>query len=137
MNCKTLYRPVGLKELALIKHSGWKRFPPRLAWQPIFYPVIHQAYAEQIAREWNTADAFGDYWGVVTAFDLETSFLSKYPVQNVGNNGHDELWIPAEDLEEFNNQIIGCIRVVNAFSGKGATLPDDNELTAILQKFKS
>jgi hypothetical protein len=38
----TLYRPVGPKELELIKSSGWKEFPPRLAEQPIFYPVINE-----------------------------------------------------------------------------------------------
>ncbi|WP_431215309.1 hypothetical protein ACQ86N_11730 [Puia sp. P3] len=36
-----LYRPVGLRELELIQHSGWKGFPPRLEWQPIFYPVLN------------------------------------------------------------------------------------------------
>lgn len=46
-----LYRPVGLKELQLIIDSGYKKFPPRLSWQPIFYPVLNQAYAEQIALE--------------------------------------------------------------------------------------
>ena len=31
-----LYRPVGSKELELIKKSNYRRFPPRLAEQPIF-----------------------------------------------------------------------------------------------------
>jgi hypothetical protein len=35
-----LYRPVGPTELALIEASNWKAFPPRLAEQPIFYPVL-------------------------------------------------------------------------------------------------
>jgi hypothetical protein len=50
----TLWRPVGPQELVLIKHSGWKRFPPRLPDQPIFYPVLNFGYAEQIARDWNS-----------------------------------------------------------------------------------
>ncbi|HEV2482639.1 MAG TPA: hypothetical protein VGS79_23400 [Puia sp.] len=37
-----LYRPVGLKELELIRLSGWREFPPRLEWQPIFYPVLNE-----------------------------------------------------------------------------------------------
>jgi hypothetical protein len=37
----TLYRPTGANELALIIDSGMKRFPPRLFWQPIFYPVLN------------------------------------------------------------------------------------------------
>jgi len=47
----TLYRPVGPKELALIEASGWRAFPPRLPEQPIFYPVLNEDYAIQIARD--------------------------------------------------------------------------------------
>jgi hypothetical protein len=47
----TLYRPVGRQELDLIAASGYRRFPPRLPQQPIFYPVLNAAYAEQIARD--------------------------------------------------------------------------------------
>lgn len=49
----TLYRPVGPDELALIRESGFRRFPPRLPQQPIFYPVLIQTYAAKIARDWN------------------------------------------------------------------------------------
>jgi hypothetical protein len=49
-----LYRPTGPKELELVRQSGWKRWPPRLPDQPIFYPVTNEAYAIQIARDWNT-----------------------------------------------------------------------------------
>jgi hypothetical protein len=41
----TLYRPVGSEELALIRESGFGRFPPRLPEQPIFYPVLNEEYA--------------------------------------------------------------------------------------------
>jgi hypothetical protein len=41
----TLFRPVGQKELELIEAAGWRRFPPRLFWQPIFYPVLTEEYA--------------------------------------------------------------------------------------------
>ncbi len=50
----TLFRPVGQNELNLIKESGYKAFPPRLPEQPIFYPVLNEEYATQIARDWNT-----------------------------------------------------------------------------------
>ena len=118
MNLVTLYRPVGQKELDLIKDSGNKRFPPRLEWQPIFYPVMNQAYAEQIALEWNTNDEFSGYAGYVTAFDLPDNYLQQFPVQNVGGEIHNELWVPSEQLDEFNNNIVGEIRVVNSFYGK-------------------
>jgi hypothetical protein len=118
MNLITLYRPVGQKELELIKESGYKKFPPRLEWQPIFYPVTNRAYAAQIALEWNTNDEFSGYAGYVTAFDLPEDYLKQFPVQNVGNEMHNELWVPAEQLEEFNQQIVGEIKIVESFYGE-------------------
>ena len=41
----TLWRPVGPAELALIRASGMRAFPPRLPEQPIFYPVLSEEYA--------------------------------------------------------------------------------------------
>ena len=49
-----LYRPVGEQELALIRESGYTAFPPRLPEQPIFYPVLNEQYAVEIASKWNT-----------------------------------------------------------------------------------
>lgn len=107
-----LYRPVGPKELALIKQSGWTKFPPRLPEQPIFYPVMNEDYAIQIARDWNVP-ASGS--GFVTKFAVKTAYISKYEVQNVGGEIHNELWIPAEQLEEFNSNIVGLIEVTKEF----------------------
>lgn len=118
MKLITLYRPVGQKELDLIKESGNKEFPPRLEWQPIFYPVMNQRYAAQIALEWNTNDEFSGYAGYVTAFDLPDDYLQQFPIQNVGGEIHNELWVPAEQLDEFNNHIVGEIRVVESFYGE-------------------
>jgi hypothetical protein len=131
-----LYRPVGLKELELIMQSGWKKFPPRLEWQPIFYPVLNQQYAARIAAEWNTGDAFSGYCGVVTAFDVMEECCSKYDVQNVGGDGYDELWVPAEELEEFNNNIVGRICIIEAFFGEGFEFPENNVLAEELKKYK-
>ena len=44
-----LFRPVGPKELPLIAASNYREFPPRLPEQPIFYPVLNEEYARQIA----------------------------------------------------------------------------------------
>ena len=110
-----LYRPVGEKELALIAASGYSGFPPRLEWQPIFYPVLNEEYARQIAREWNARD--GKY-GYVTRFAIETAFLSHYDVQRVGSAIHQEYWIPAEDLDNFNQHIVGKIAVIATYPEK-------------------
>ncbi len=113
----TLYRPVGQKELDLIRATGYHAFPPRLPSQPIFYPVLNQAYAEQIAREWNTKDAASDYVGYVTQFQVRKAFLDRYPVQTVGSSIHQEYWIPADELPEFNQNIVGLIQVIAEFRG--------------------
>lgn len=79
---------------------------------------MNQAYAAQIASEWNTNDEFSGYAGYVTAFDLADAYLEKFPVQNVGGEINNELWIPADELEEFNLHIVGTIRVVQFFYGE-------------------
>lgn len=112
-----LYRPVGEQELALIRESGFTAFPPRLPEQPIFYPVLNVQYAQEIAGRWNTRDANSGYRGYVTRFEVEDSFLSRYPVQTVGRSYHQEYWIPAEDLAAFNRHILGRIEVIQTMDG--------------------
>ncbi|HEX5324645.1 MAG TPA: hypothetical protein VFW40_12730 [Capsulimonadaceae bacterium] len=113
-----MYRPVGQKELDLIHEAGDKAFPPRLPFQPIFYPVLNEEYAVQIARDWNTKDAASGYVGYVTRFAVRTAFLSRYEVQTVGNASHQEYWIPAGDLVEFNSNIVGVIEVIAEYHGE-------------------
>lgn len=108
----TLFRPVGPKELALIQASAYRAFPPRLPEQPIFYPVLNEAYATQIARDWNVKASGSGY---VTRFAVQAAFLRRYTVQTVGNRTHQEYWIPAEDLAEFNQHLVGPIEVIAEF----------------------
>ncbi len=112
MKTVTLYRPVGPAERDLIEENGWTKFPPRLPEQPIFYPVMNLEYATQIARDWNVRDSGAGY---VTRFEVEEEFLQRYPVQRVGGSRHTELWVPAEELDEFNRHIVGKIEIVAAF----------------------
>jgi hypothetical protein len=109
-----LYRPVNQAELTLIEQSGWTTFPPRLPEQPIFYPVMNEAYAIQIAKDWNVP-AYGV--GHVTRFAVKNSYLNMLKVENVGGAGHDELWIPAESLDAFNSNIVGTIELIKTFRG--------------------
>ncbi len=111
----TLYRPVGQKELDLIKATGYRAFPPRLPSQPIFYPVLNAEYATQIARGWNTKDAASGYAGYVTRFQVRKEFLDRYPVQTVGSSIHREYWIRTDELDEFNRNIVGVIQVIAEF----------------------
>ncbi len=120
-----LYRPVGPQELALIENSGFRAFPPRLAEQPIFYPVLKFAYAEQIARDWNSTRADTDYRGFVAAFEVDDAYVARFERRVVGGAHHVELWVQAEDLAEFNNHIIGQIEVVARYE-KGSRIPAGN-----------
>ena len=116
MAATILFRPTGENELALIRASGWSEFPPRLPEQPIFYPVLDEDYATQIARDWNTRDGGTGY---VLRFMVETEYLSQFTVQTVGSRIHREYWIPAEGLAEFNRHIVGLIEIVNEFKRIG------------------
>jgi hypothetical protein len=109
-----LFRPVGEKELALIRQSGFRAFPPRLPEQPIFYPVTNEEYATQIARDWNTRDGGIGY---VTRFHVQSAFVERYPRRTVGASLHQEYWIPAEDLADFNAALVGPIEVIAEFRG--------------------
>jgi hypothetical protein len=111
----TLYRPVGQAEFDLIRASGFKKFPPRLPHQPIFYPVLNEEYATQIARDWNTKDENSGFVGYVLRFNVRSECLSSYEIRTVGSGEHREYWIPAEDLERLNESIVGAIEVVSEF----------------------
>ena len=112
METVTLWRPVGPEELALLDQAEMEAFPPRLPEQPIFYPVTTREYAIKIARDWNVP-ASGS--GFVTEFEVEKAYLDNFRVESAGGRGHQEYWIPAEELAQFNSAIMGKIRVVDSF----------------------
>jgi hypothetical protein len=111
----TLYRPVGQAEFELVRASGFRSFPPRLPHQPIFYPVLSEKYATQIARDWNLRDETSGFVGYVLRFSVRTEFLNHYEVHVVGSSDHREYWIPAEDLQKLNESILGPIEVISEF----------------------
>lgn len=115
LSTTALYRPIGQKELNLIAKTNYTAFPPRLPFQPIFYPVLNEEYAIQIARDWNTKDQASDYVGYVTRFAVNTKFLTNYSIQIVGGSQYQEYWIPAEDLNNFNQNIVGKIEIIAEF----------------------
>lgn len=112
MKTVTMWRPTGPNELALIEASGFRRWPPRLPEQPIFYPVTNEAYAIEIASRWNVRDS-GQ--GFVTRFEVRSEFAEQFEIQTVGASYHTEWWIPAERLEELNDNIVGLIEVTQRF----------------------
>lgn len=111
-----LYRPVGLFELKRVVQANMLAWPPRLPQQPWFYPVLNREYAEQIARDWNLDDPESGFSGFVTSFSVSDKFASQFQTKTVGANRHQELWIPATRLDEFNHEM-GPIDVLEGWIG--------------------
>lgn len=111
----TLWRPVGPVELELIQNTGMRAFPPRLPEQPIFYPVTTEEYAIKIARDWNVRASGAGY---VTRFEVRKTFLDQYKVQDAGGRAHREYWIPADQMNAFNQAIVGQIEITSSFVKK-------------------
>lgn len=107
--CVVMYRPTGPEELALLEQGDFRRWPPRLPEQPIFYPVTNERYATEIATRWNVKDSGVGY---VTRFRVRKDLVDRYDVQKVGGAHHTEWWVPAEELEAFNDGIVGLIEVI-------------------------
>jgi hypothetical protein len=94
------------------RHQGERSFRHVFPNKPIFYPVTNEEYAVQIARDWNVKESGAAF---VTRFRVQAQFAGRYPVQTVGGRVHTELWVPAEELSEFNRHIVGPIEVIHEF----------------------
>lgn len=112
-----LFRPTGKNELKLVEKSGWRAWPPRLPEQPIFYPVLTFEFAEKIARDWNSTQPAPDNVGYVARFEIDKETADRYPSQDAGGKAHQELWVPADELDEFNEGIVGRIEIVASYKG--------------------
>lgn len=113
-----LFRPVGPKELELIRQNGYTAFPPRVPERPIFYPVLNFEYAQRIASTWNVRDSG---YGAVFSFQVRCDFLERYEFHTVGSSIHQEYWIPAEDLVAFNEHLVGPIEIVAEYDATTAS----------------
>lgn len=108
----TLYRPTGPEEMELLRAGGFLRWPPRLPEQPIFYPVTNEQYAIEIAQRWNIKDSGVGY---VTRFQVREDFMQRYDIQKVGGANHTGWWVPAEELDALNDNIVGTIDVIGEY----------------------
>lgn len=115
----TLYRPVGQTELDLIRYFEFRAFPPRRPTQPLFYPIATEQYATEIAQTWD-AQHGGHRVGYVLRFRVPRAFLERYELQTVGRRYHQEYWVPAEELDAFNAQLVGPIEVIAEYHGEVA-----------------
>lgn len=121
-----MFRPVGPAELELLRASGWKRWPPRLPEQPIFYPVTNFRYASEIASKWNVGDSGAGY---VTRFHVRVSFMNRYRVERVGAAWHSEWWILADDLVHLNENIVGSIEVIARYGSAESETVENSAIT--------
>ena len=80
----------------------------------ILFPLgsLTKTEAREIAEKWNKRYPDSQYAGYVTSFEIDDGYISQFPVQTVGAGYHQELWIPAEELENFNRHIIGTIAIL-------------------------
>ncbi len=53
--------------------------------------------------------------GYVTRFHVKKSFMDRYQIQQVGGSSHTEWWVPAEELEALNDNIVGLIEVIGEY----------------------
>lgn len=71
-----------------------------------------------------------------TLFDLPTDYLTKYEIHNVVSFIHNELWIPARELDDFNKHIINKIEIANVFIGDQFELSSTNEASLFVLKLR-
>ena len=90
-----------------MRRRAGTEFPPRKPEQPIFYPVLNEEYAAWISKHWNVRDHGSGY---VTRFAVDSKFLKRYPVRASRVGTRQELWVPAEELDQFNTMIVGAMR---------------------------
>lgn len=82
-----------------------------------FYPVLNIEYARKIAEDWNTKDEASGYIGYVTSFEIDDNYVSKFEIHTVGDSICQKLWVPSGELEEFNNNIKGQIKIIETYKG--------------------
>jgi len=90
----------------------------------IFYPVLTEDYAIRIARDWNTKDPNSGFVGFVLMYRVRREYLDGYEPHEAGGRELREYWIPAEDLERFNDNILGEISVIHEFRPEGSQRPE-------------
>lgn len=122
----TLYRHAGYWDLEQIASRGWNTFHNRLD-EPILRLYQNEEYANSIALDWHAEDLISDFAGFVLAFEIQTSHLRQYELESWKEPNSWHYCVPPEKIKEFNEQIIGKIRLLRAFYGdefKGAKWPD-------------
>jgi hypothetical protein len=107
----TLYRPIGMREMTLLRDAGWRAFPPRSRGQPSLCMLTDQTEARQIAREWLVPVGGA---GFVARFTVAAAFLQRAEPQSDDVLPMDYV-IPARELGRLNEHLSGPIELIEAF----------------------
>lgn len=110
----TLYRPVGPGQWEAIQAAGCRCFPPRLATQKYFYPLLYESFARRIAHQWHVERSGVGY---VLVFQVRKSYLESQPIYIIGGPEHKEYRIHADELDGLNRNIVGTIRLLAVCGG--------------------
>lgn len=98
-----LWRAVGQAELNLVAASGWRAWPPAAPGRAGFRAVLDRRLAARVSRE-RIVPAEGA--GFVARFEVERSFIQRYPA---GRDGEPGYLIPARDVTALNDHLVGVI----------------------------
>ncbi len=58
----------------------------------------------------------GKRFGLRYPFQGAHRFYARYEVHTIGAAHHSEWWIPAQELDELNDNIVGLIEVIREFT---------------------
>ena len=117
LSLTTLFYLVTQQELNQIVKFNYKKIPPRDNPQNMFYALLNGSYAEQLAYDWNIETETQSNIVHVVSVDLPTEYLEQFLVQSIATDFESELWILTTELENFNQQIIGRVKLVKSFLG--------------------
>ncbi|HPH22281.1 MAG TPA: hypothetical protein PLW32_00250 [Chitinophagaceae bacterium] len=117
LSLTTLFYLVTQQELNQIVEFNYKKIPPRANPQNMFYALLNGSYAEQLAYDWNIETETQSNTVHVVSVDLPTDYLEQFLVQSIATDFESELWILTTELENFNQQIIGRVKLVKSFLG--------------------
>ena len=76
------------------------------------------------------------YWRKRRKTYIELTLIT-CKVENVGGSIHNELWVPAEELETFNTYIIGKIRITKMYFGVRFQYPENENLKSLIQNHET
>lgn len=106
MNKETIVfsRNITVAELKFIKTNKFKKFPPCSPDYPFFHTMFNQKIDLEIDKNKIS-------YGI--RYEIKKCFLDRYEKQFVGNYDIKDYWIPSKDLEEFNQNLIGEIKITS------------------------